>query len=283
MMPPDHAFSSVTPVILAGGAGRRLYPLSTQKIPKPFIKFPFAKETMLQQTAQRVSMMRPPVIICNARHRERAVLQMKECNVTPARILLEPAGRNTAPAIAAAAHYLSRDPDTLMLVLPSDHAVKNPQALLAAIEAGIPLARQGRLVLFGIKPDSPHTSYGYIEAQGGDVTAFHEKPNRARAAALIRQGCYWNSGIFLFSPQAILGALQQHAPEICDAAHEAVNRAAALRESVILADSFASMPAQSIDRAVMERADHLAFVPVAAPGWRDLGTWGALLSSLLRG
>ena len=270
----------ITPVILAGGAGRRLRPFSTKKAPKPFVKFPFWKHTMLQQTALRLQGMRDPVIVCNARHRELAGVQLRDAGVRPARMLLEPAGRNTAPAIAAAAHYMARDPQGLMLILPSDHAVANVGALRGAVAEGVALAREGKIVTFGIAPDSVQTRYGYIRTRD---CKFHEKPDRKTARAFLREGgWFWNSGIFLMSAQTALAAFTQFCPATHDAAHNALHRGSCLQDAVFLQDeAFGTAEPQSFDKAVMEKACNIALIPVAGTAWRDMGTFGGLAASLL--
>jgi mannose-1-phosphate guanylyltransferase/mannose-6-phosphate isomerase len=290
-MQPD-----IVPVILAGGAGRRLWPLSTDGYPKPFLKMPFARWSMLQETAQRVRPLPPPVIVCNVRHHEIVARQMDEAGIMRAQILLEPAGRNTAPAIAAAAHYLASSGRgaALMLVLPSDHMIRRPDIFLRAAGQGMPHALQGKIVTFGITPDHPAEGYGYIrtgillDKKSGalSVASFHEKPSRAVAESYLAAGDrFWNSGIFLLGAQTCLDALQQFSPDIYSGAREAVRRAAQAQNATFLAEAaFTACPALSFDRAIMEKAENGALVPVA-PGWRDLGTWrsyaGAFAASLL--
>lgn len=289
---PEDGLRDAVPVILAGGAGRRLWPLSTPRLPKPFLKLPFSPATMLQQTALRTAgAMKPPFVVCNARHRAVALEQLGAAGVRPARLLLEPQGRNTAPALAAAASYLSGSgmADTPVLVMPSDHEIRDPGLLLRAAAAGLPHARAGMIVTFGIVPDRAETAYGYIQAGadlGGGVfaaRAFREKPDRKTAASLLREGgWFWNSGLFLLTAGTAAAAFEKHAPELWVAVQEAVRGASCLRESIILHETrFAAAPALSFDRAVMEKADNIALVP-AAPGWRDMGSWRAVAASLFR-
>lgn len=289
---PGLMLRDAVPVILAGGTGRRLWPLSTRRLPKPFLKLPFSPTTMLQQTALRTAgVMKPPLVVCNVRHRGLALEQLGAAGVRPARLLLEPQGRDTAPAIAAAAHYLAGSgmAETPMLVMPSDHDIRDPGLLLRAAEAGLPRARAGMVVTFGIVPDRAETAYGYIRAGadlGGGVfaaRAFREKPDRKTAASLLREGgWFWNSGLFLLTAGTAAAAFERHAPELWDAVGAAVRGASCLRESIVLDEArFAAAPALSFDRAVMEKADNAALVP-AAPGWRDLGSWRAVAASLFR-
>lgn len=278
---PPHDVSEVVPVILAGGKGRRLWPLSTEARPKPFLKMEGGK-SFLQKTVERVSGLRPPLVVCNVRHR---ALVMEQ--VAADQILLEPEARNTAPAIACAAHFLAARENPLMLVMPSDHAVGELQILLDAVARGMAAAREGMLVTFGVAPRAPSSHYGYIRAgealaNGAQrVELFTEKPDTATARDYIRQGNhYWNSGIFLFTAAAFLENLLRQQPEIHESSYRAVRSAARAQNSIVLhRESFSACPALSIDYAVMENAPARAVIPVTM-GWRDLGTWPSLLGWL---
>lgn len=275
--------SEIVPVILAGGAGRRLWPLSTVARPKPFVRLGGGR-SFLQKTAARVEDFKTPYVVCNARHSALVGAQLPG-----AQIILEPCGKNTAPAVAVAAHYLGHKGDPLLLVLPTDHAIRSPEVLCAAVAETAPLAREGRLVTFGIAPRHPSSHYGYIqagEALGGDafnVRAFVEKPDVKTARTYIDTGnYYWNSGIFLFSAHAYLGALKAQQPLIHDMAGEALRYASRLQHVIFLNEkTFSACPAMSIDYAVMENAPGRAVVPVDM-AWRDLGTWPSLMAEIFK-
>ena len=284
-MPRDSlqtALSDIVPVILAGGAGSRLWPLSTTIRPKPFLKLP-GGDSFLQKTVARVAGMQPPFVICNARHRPLVMQQLDYSG----QLILEPQGRGTAPALAAAAHFLARQGERLILALPCDHAIGDQDAFLQAVANGVKVARDGWLVTFGIKPSRPSPHYGYIRA--GETLAdgvykaasFIEKPDRAAASACLSAGdCYWNSGIFLFSATSYLEQLKTLQPEIHDTSYKALAQASRLKNSIFLNENvFSACPALSIDYAVMEKAPKCAVIPVSM-GWRDLGTWPSLLASL---
>jgi mannose-1-phosphate guanylyltransferase/mannose-1-phosphate guanylyltransferase/mannose-6-phosphate isomerase len=257
----------ITPVILSGGAGTRLWPLSRLDRLKPHVALTGAR-TMLQETALRVAdeeRFAPPLLVTGEDQAEGSVAQLREVELAPA-IVVEPCPRGTAAAIALAAF---RAPDALLLVMPSDHIIADGEAFRAAVEAAVPLAEDGWLVTFGIRPERAETGYGYIRA--GDALAggyraagFVEKPPRALAERYVADGGYlWNAGIFLFRADAYLAALEAHAPEI----HAAVASGSL--------DSFAAAPSASVDRAVLERSERVAVVP-AEIGWSDVGSWEAL-------
>lgn len=270
----------ITPVILSGGSGTRLWPLSRSARPKQFLDMT-GSGVMLDQTVARCAdrdVYAAPVIVASARHES---LLASDTAREAARIILEPAARNTAPAIALAAMELA--PDALMLVMPSDHVVGDMAAFHAAVERAAPLAQDGWLMTFGIMPTGPETGYGYIkwgEEIGSGVTRverFVEKPKLADARDMVTAGGYsWNAGIFLFSAQAYLEALGAHAPEML-AAVRAAHDAASLRGNVLIpnAEALADCPSDSVDYAVMEKAARVAVVPVDM-GWSDIGSWDAL-------
>lgn len=277
------ALAEIVPVILAGGEGRRLWPLSTPARPKPFLKTGRGR-SLLQRTAARTVAMQPSFVVCNERHRALVLEQ-----VSAGQIILEPVGRGTAPAVAAVAHFLARKGDPLLLVLPSDHAIRDPAILLEAVGRGVGAARDGALVMFGVPPRHPSPHYGYMRAGDalGDgvykALSFVEKPDRKTAQLYIQGGnCYWNSGIFLFSARRWLAALKEHQPDIHDAAYGALSAASRLRNAIILnRDIFSACPALSVDYAVMEKAENCAVVPVAME-WSDLGTWPSLLADSVK-
>jgi len=273
--------SEITPVILSGGSGTRLWPLSRRATPKQFLEFT-PGGTMLAQTLARApedeAGFAAPVIVCNADH---ADLVARHCEGRAATVILEPVARNTAPAIALAA--LALRPDALMLVMPSDHVIADVDAFRRAVSTAAPLAAADWLVTFGIEPDAPETGYGYIER--GDaisdglfrVSRFVEKPDHATARAYVSTGKYsWNAGIFLFRAGAYRDALAAHAPEMLVAAEAAM--AGARREGIFLRPdgaAFAQSPSDSVDYAVMEKATKVAVAPVDM-GWSDIGSWDAL-------
>ncbi len=269
----------ITPVILSGGSGTRLWPMSTPAHPKQFLALTSAR-TMFEQTLARVddpARFEAPLIVANARHRALIEAQLAG---RAAALFLEPAARNTAPAIALAA---CAAPDAMLLIMPSDHVITDVTAFARAVDAALPFADDGWLVTFGIAPDAPETGYGYIQlgtvlAKGvHEVARFVEKPDATRAAAMLTGGDHvWNGGIFLFRADAYCAALRDHAPAILAAATQAMTHASA-EASVIFpdADAFAASPSDSIDYAVMEKAARVAVVP-ARMGWSDVGSWDAL-------
>ncbi len=273
----------ITPVILSGGSGTRLWPMSTPDQPKQFLPLT-AEQTMFQLTAMRVTdkaRFAPPIIVANRRHAPMIVEQLAGIGTHAAAIILEPCARNTAPAIALAA--LEAGPDAVLLVMPSDHVITDEAAFHAAIAAALPQVEAGWLATFGIAPTGPETGYGYIrvgDAIGTDVhrvAQFREKPDLASATAMLETHDHvWNGGIFLFRSADYLAALAQHAPAILAASHDAM--AHAQRDGALLhpqETAFAASPSESIDYAVMEKADRVAVVPVSM-GWSDVGSWDAL-------
>ncbi|TAK56282.1 MAG: mannose-1-phosphate guanylyltransferase/mannose-6-phosphate isomerase [Gammaproteobacteria bacterium] len=276
------------PVILSGGAGTRLWPLSRELFPKQCLAL-VGERTLLQDTALRVAGMAQaaaPIVVCNEAHRFLAAEQLREVGVKPHTVLLEPVGRNTAPAVAVAALAALADAapgvEPLLLVLPADHVLTDVAAFQAAVAAALSAARAGALVTFGVVPTAPETGYGYIRRAPGAgpvsrVEEFVEKPDLERARQFVAGGEHlWNSGMFLFGARRYLEELARLAP----AMHTACQRAfaAAIRELDFVrlpAVEFAACPADSIDYAVMERTDAAVVVALAA-GWSDVGSWSAL-------
>ncbi len=277
--------ATVVPVILAGGSGSRLWPLSRELFPKQFHSL-FGAGSLLQSTLQRAArvMTGQPVIVCNEEHRFLVAEQCRELGIDPDSIILEPEGRNTAPAIGLAAHRArSVHGDAILLVLPSDHLVADEEAFVEAVAAAVAAAEQGALVTFGIQPTAPETGYGYIQAgaQGAGAAAvpvrsFVEKPDAATARAYLDSGdYYWNSGMFVFGAAGYLSELERWQPDMAarvDAAHQS---ARADMDFLRPGPEFLQCPAESVDYAVMEHTDHAKVVPVAF-GWSDVGSWSAL-------
>ena len=280
----------LTPVILSGGAGTRLWPLSRELYPKQLLPLTGTR-TLLQQTLLRLDGLAAtaPVIVCNEAHRFLVAEQLRQLRLEPRATILEPFGRNTAPAIALAAHAalkgLAADAnavDPVLLVLPADHIIRNVPAFQQAVRVALAAAEAGRLATFGIVATRPETGYGYIqrgapEAGGFRIARFVEKPNAERAREFVQAGdYYWNSGMFMFRARRYLQELQRFAPEmarICEAAFRAAQ--ADLDFTRISAASFEACPADSIDYAVMEKTSDAMVVPLDA-GWSDIGSWAAL-------
>jgi len=275
--------SNLQVVLLSGGSGTRLWPLSREAYPKQFL--PLAGEqTMLQETWERVAALATgaPIVVANEEHRFLAAEQLRLVGVEDAAIVLEPAGRNTAPAIAAAAlQALASGDDPLLLVLPSDHVVRDAAAFQAAVRAAMPAAAEGALVTFGIVADAPETGFGYIQAGPGEgvrpVLRFVEKPDVETARGYLDSGdYYWNSGMFLFRASRYLEELERFRPEIVAAVRKAFDGAARDGDFVRLdEDAFAASPSDSIDYAVMENTGRAMVLPVDI-GWNDVGSWSAL-------
>ncbi|MEA9587208.1 mannose-1-phosphate guanylyltransferase/mannose-6-phosphate isomerase [Xanthomonas sp. WHRI 10064A] len=276
--------SDVLPIILSGGSGTRLWPLSRESYPKQFLPL-VGDKSMLQATWLRSAPVagHAPIVVANEEHRFMAAEQLQQLGVKPSAILLEPKGRNTAPAIAVAALEAMRDgADPLLLVLPSDHVIQNEAAFQAAVTAAAAAAEQGKLVTFGIKPTAPETGYGYIKAGAGTgVTAverFVEKPDLATAQGYLASGeYYWNSGMFLFRASRYLEELRKFHPAIADACQKAWENGKRDADFTRLdKDAFAASPSDSIDYAVMEKTADAVVVPLDA-GWNDVGSWSSLL------
>ena len=276
----------IHPVILSGGAGSRLWPLSTPEHPKQFHALHSA-HTLIQDTVLRFQHgFAAPRVIANQAHGALVREQLHAINKAPAQILLEPMARNTAPAIAAAALDLlqSEGGDALMLVLPADHVIDTVPVFLDAIAAARDIARNGRLVTFGIVPDRPHSGYGYIKkaAPLGDgifaIEAFVEKPDAKTAQSYLDSGAYWwNSGMFLWRADAVLEELQLYEPDCVRAAQSALGAAQATPDGLLLdGPAFGEAPSISIDYAVMEPTRKGAIVPLDGAGWSDIGAWDAV-------
>jgi mannose-1-phosphate guanylyltransferase/mannose-6-phosphate isomerase len=277
---------TIVPVILAGGSGTRLWPLSRKSFPRQFAPLAGA-ESLFQAALRRFAApgFTPPVVVSTADFRFIVTEQMDAAGIAPGAILIEPAPRNTAPAILAAVLQAGRAaPDTLVLVAPSDHLIPDAPAFRAAVAQGVPAARAGQLVTFGITPDRTETGYGWLEpgpAVPGQVARplrrFVEKPNPEQAAALLAGGAHlWNAGIFLFTAGAFLQAVETHAPSLIAPVRSALDAAAEDLGFLRLAPApWAGCPDISVDDAVMERATNLSVVPYAG-AWSDLGDWAAV-------
>ncbi|RYG75401.1 mannose-1-phosphate guanylyltransferase/mannose-6-phosphate isomerase [bacterium] len=274
------------PVLLCGGSGTRLWPLSRTALPKQFLPL-LSKQSLLQDTLERLIGLKEqtaPIILCNEAHRFLVSDQLAEIGVTPAALIIEPVGRNTAPAVALAAfHALKRDKDAQLLVLSSDHAITDVPAFHAAIAKARASAKDGYLTTLGIVPSKPETGYGYIESgeqleSGAHVVKrFVEKPNAQLAEEFVADPNFlWNSGTFLFSAAQYLEELKKYAPAVYEATEKAIEEAEADLEFLRLeGTSFSSSPSISIDYAVMEHTSKAAVVPVSM-GWNDVGSYAAL-------
>jgi mannose-1-phosphate guanylyltransferase / mannose-6-phosphate isomerase len=289
----------LTPLILSGGSGTRLWPLSRELYPKQLLPL-VGDKTMLQETVARVTGLpdlASPIVVCNESHRFVVAEQMHEFGTTPQAIILEPVGRNTAPAVAVAALVAldrarkgkgGNEADPVLLVLPADHVIRDVQAFQSAVMAGRAAAEAGKLVTFGVVPDRAQTGYGYIRRAKGDgptytVRQFVEKPDAATAQTYVEsREYYWNSGMFMFRARVYLAELKLHAPAMLSACEDAV--AAATRDldfTRLPAEEFGACPSDSIDYAVMEKTDSAVVVPLDA-GWSDVGSWSALQDALPR-
>jgi mannose-1-phosphate guanylyltransferase/mannose-6-phosphate isomerase len=277
----------IIPVVLSGGSGTRLWPVSRESFPKQLWPL-ISDRTLLQETALRARGERfaPPIVVCNHEHRFLIAEQLRSVGITDARIVLEPIGRNSAPAIAAAAVLVAEDdPDAVLWLLAADHVIHDMKALHGRLAIAATAARTGRIVTFGMQPTRPETGYGYIaigaaldDAPGAFAVAqFVEKPAAAEAARLASDGQHlWNSGMFVFTARTLLTELQTHAPEVLNPVHRAVvERRQDLDFIRLDAEAFAVSPSISLDYAVAEKTSHAAVVP-ADIGWSDVGSWGAL-------
>jgi mannose-1-phosphate guanylyltransferase len=275
--------SKIVPVILSGGSGTRLWPMSTPETPKQMLALT-AESTMLQLTAQRAigDGFDAPIVVANRRHADMIDAQLRVIKSSPSAIILEPAGRNTAPAIALAA-LAAGGGDAILLIMPSDHVIADVDAFHDAVRRALPKVQEGWLATFGISPDAPETGYGWIQAGEAiaegvhRVARFVEKPPLDAAQAMLAAGDHvWNGGIFLFRADRYLAELGQHEPTMLAACEQAMQQAAQDGNRIAPdAAEFARAPSQSIDYAVMEKAERVVVVPVAM-GWNDLGSWDAL-------
>lgn len=278
------------PVILSGGSGSRLWPLSREEFPKQLQPLT-SERSLLQETALRLGgapagagvAVQPPIVVCNEAHRFIVAEQLRAAGITPRAVVIEPEGRNTAPAACVAALLLDAEPDALMLIMPSDHSVRDPEAFREAVAAAAAVARRGRLVTFGIHPAAPATAYGYIKRGAAlgkrafAVERFVEKPDARTAAGFLKDGGYdWNGGIFLCPVGLYLSELDRNEPGIVPGCRRALAEG---KNDLFFfrldARAFAEVPSQSIDYGVMERTAKAAVVPVDM-GWSDVGSWSAL-------
>ncbi len=278
----------IVPVLLCGGSGTRLWPLSRQAFPKQFVAL-LGEETLFQASALRLSGpgFAPPLVVSAEPLRFIAARQLKDVGLAAHAIMVEPEPRNTAPAVLAAALFLlEQSNDAMMLVAPSDHAIPEPESFRAAVAAALPAAETGKIVTFGITPSRPETGYGYLKlAPGGNAMAavaqpldrFVEKPDAAAAAAMLAAGdCLWNAGIFLFRASVIVRAFEAHAPAMLAPALDAVRQARSEQGFMRLAAGpWSQLPSISIDYAIMEKAPNLAVMPYGGR-WSDVGSWTAV-------
>lgn len=276
----------IIPVILAGGSGTRLWPLSRKLHPKQVLAL-LGDRTLVQETVLRLRGLdaAAPVVICNDEHRFIVAEQLRDLGEHPAALILEPVARNTAPAVAVAALYaLAQSPDATLLILPADHLITDSSAFHTAVVQAVDYAHDGHLVTFGIIPAAPETGYGYImqgaampHGPGRKIQRFVEKPDTVTAEGYVRSGQYfWNSGMFVLRADAVLAELTRFAPEIVRGCRESLEKAVSDLDFLRLDhDAFAACPEDSIDYAVMERTDRGVVVPLSC-GWSDLGSWDAL-------
>lgn len=276
----------IYPVLLCGGSGTRLWPLSRQSMPKQFVPL-IGDESLFRQAARRLSGegYADPVVVTGSDYRFVVTEQLMQAGIEPGAVLIEPQSRNTAPAVLAAALFLAaQDADAVMLIAPSDHVIPDAAAFRHAVAAGLPAAKAGQIVTFGILPTKPETGYGWLElssaAQGDDpvpVVRFVEKPALDAAKEMLSAGRYlWNAGIFLVSAAAMIEAFRTHAPDVLSPVGAAVSRAKVDLGFLRLDPAaWAEAPAISVDYAVMERASNILAVPFGA-GWSDLGGWDAV-------
>lgn len=268
---------------MAGGAGTRLWPLSREAYPKQFLTLA-GEHSLLQQTWLRIAELadRPPIVVASEAHRFIVSEHLRQVNVTPSALLLEPSGRNTAPAVAVAAlQAFEMGLDPLLLVLPSDHLIEDTYQFAEAVKLAADAAEEGKLVTFGVKPTHPETGYGYIKRHLGDgiqaVEQFVEKPSFAVAQDYVNSGCYvWNSGIFLFKASAYLAELRKYCPNVLALCYEALKQSSVDLDFIRLdRELFKKIPAISVDYAVMEKTAKAVVLDIDA-GWSDIGSWDSL-------
>jgi len=274
------------PVILSGGSGTRLWPLSRKQKPKQFIPL-FNEHTLFENTLKRlkgIEGIKPPIIVCNQDHRFMVAEQLQELGIEGASIILEPCARNTAPAIAAAAFHAEKvDPDETLLVLPADHQISDENEFHRAVATASNSANAGNLVTFGIQPTKAHTGYGYIKSTGeetegtADVEAFVEKPDEQTAKTYLESGYYtWNSGMFMFKASVYLSELKSSNIDMYTASEDALAKSSVDLDFIRLdINAFASSPSDSIDYAIMEKTSKARVVKLDA-GWNDVGSWSSL-------
>ncbi len=274
----------IQPVILSGGSGTRLWPLSRKAFPKQFLSL-VGDVSLFQQACLRLvdPVYTKPIAICNERHRFIVAEQFLSLDIEPGAIVLEPVGRNTAPAaLTAALMAMKNHPESLVLLLPSDHLIKDADSFNNTVKKGMEAAGKGHIVTFGIQPDSPHTGYGYIETTSGknglmDVLRFVEKPDSETAATYLEQGgYYWNAGIFLFSAAHMVELFKQHAPQLIKPCQQALEKAQSDLNFLRLdEDSYSSCEDISFDYAIMERTNNISCIPLET-NWNDLGSWSSM-------
>ncbi|MDC1089811.1 mannose-1-phosphate guanylyltransferase/mannose-6-phosphate isomerase [Emcibacteraceae bacterium] len=275
------------PIILSGGSGIRLWPLSRTTCPKQFLPL-VGQNTLFQETCLRLpeELMKNPIIVCNEEHRFIAAHQLHDIGVDANTIMLEPFGRNTAPAVTIAAlHIEAQGQDEILAVLPADHIIHDTSSFQAALISGEKEAKKGKIVTFGIMPTSPQTGFGYIEAknknpEGSDINSFKEKPDVVTAEQYLRSGkYYWNSGIFMFSTKVFLSEIRKHAPDIYKSCRDAYSHITKDIDFLrINAKNFINCRSESIDYAIMEKTNKAHVIPLDA-GWNDLGSWPAVFDT----
>ena len=279
--------SNIVPVILCGGSGTRLWPKSRKKLPKQLLNLT-GEQTMLQETLQRVSKYAKPIIVCNEDHRFMVAQQAHELGLSDVNIIIEPVGRNTAPAIAfAAIAALETKENPSLLVLPADHLLSDLEQFQQAVETGLAKSLEGGLVTFGIVPDSPETGYGYIQMEQGHdnrigkINKFVEKPSLDVAKSYLEAGDYfWNAGMFLFQATTYLGEIGKYAPEIARTSKESMRAAVKESDFIRLRETeVRNIPEDSVDYAVMEHTQNGYVVPLQC-GWSDVGSWASLWQAL---